>query len=201
MSYFYSYYIGYKKDGKIYPWGPYDASGKLHCVYYRSRSFTSDFHLDFHPVNDEEISDELRKEFEYEDWNGNKVVNVKYLPTSELPDDNYIKDGYYLINDVQAYQNNREEYDNFDGFYDRITPDVYAAKVHNELTFGKNQPKKDAEGEEYTEPNASDYMYHAFPDYYSREYESFMLRLMLSSLDEYEFAKDIDGYVILMTEG
>ena len=32
------------------------------------------------------------------------------------------------------------------------------------------------EGYEYTEPNASDYMFYAYPDYESKEYDSFLIR-------------------------
>ena len=69
MSYYYNYYVGYKKDGKIYPWGPYNANGKLEPMVSRSRSFASDLHEEFYAVSDKEVSEELRKEFEYEDWN------------------------------------------------------------------------------------------------------------------------------------
>lgn len=198
MSYYYDYYVGYKKDGKIYPWGPYNADGKLKPMISRSRSFASDLHEDFYSVSDEEISEELRKEFEYESWDGSKVIDVKYLPEKDLPTGSYIKKGYFLIKDVQAYED--DEYGNFEGFYDVISPEIYAVKVQHEMMFGKNQPKKDDEGYEYTEPNASDYMYYAYPDDNTKEYESFILRQLIEALRDYRTEGNVE-YVVLETEG
>ena len=197
MSYYYRYYIGYKKDGKIYPWGPYNANGKLEPMINRSRSFASDLHEKFHTIYDKEISEELRKEFEYEDWNKTKRIDVKYLPEKDLPTGSYIKTGYFLIKDVESYEN--DEYGNFEGFYNVISPEVYAAKFQHEMMFGKNQPKKDDEGYEYTEPNASDYMYYAYPNYETKEYESFILRQLIEALRDYRLDNDIE-YVVLETE-
>lgn len=198
MSYYYNYCIGYKKDGKLYPWGPYNANGKLEPMISHSRSFASNLHEEFHAVTEKEISDELRKEFEYEDWNGVKHLDVKYLSEKDLPTGSYIKTGYFLIKDVEAYEN--DEYDNFEGFYDVISPAIYAIKLQYEMRFGKNQPKVDDEGYEYTEPNASDYMYYAYPDYRTKEYESFILRQLIEALRDYRFDNDVE-YVVLETEG
>lgn len=193
MSYYYNYYIGYKKDGKIYPWGPYTADGKLRPVISRSRSFASDLHDYFRYASGEEMSDELCKEFEYEDWNGNKRIEVKYIQENELPNDDFIRKGYFLIDDVKAYKG-----DFYYDFNDPISPEIYAAKLQHELTFGKNQPIKDCEGYEYTEPNASDYMYYAYPDTSKKEYESFILKQMLEALRTY--TDDVE-FVVLETEG
>lgn len=195
MSYYYNYYIGYKKDGRIYPWGPYTADGKLRPVICRSRSFASDLHDYFRYVSEEEMSDELREEFEYEDWNGSKRVEVKYISENELPNDDFIKRGYFLINDVKVKAYKGDFYDDFD---DPISPEIYAAKLQHELTFGKNQPKKDCEGNEYIEPNASDYMYYAYPNYRAKEYESHILRQVLEALRTY--TDDVE-FIILETEG
>ena len=198
MSYYYSYYIGYKKDGKIYPWGPYNAKGKLEPVISRSRSFASSLYENFHLVREKQVSEELRKEFEYEDdWTETKQIDVKYLLEKELPTGSYIKTGYFLIKDVEAYKNNKY---NFEGFFDVISPEIYAAKLQHEMVFGKNQPKVDIEeGYEYTEPNASDYMYYAYPDYNTEEYESFILRQAIDALRDYSM-ENVE-YVVLEIEG
>lgn len=195
MSYYYNYYIGYKKDGKIYPWGPYTADGNLRPIICRSRSFASDLHDYFRYVSEEEMSDELREEFEYEDWNGSKRVEVKYISENELPNDDFIKRGYFLINDVKVKAYKGDFYDDFD---DPISPEIYAAKLQHELTFGKNQPIKDCEGNDYIEPNASDYMYYAYPDYRTKEYESHILRQALEALRTY--TDDVE-FIVLETEG
>lgn len=198
MSYYYDYYVGYKKDGKIYPLGPYDAMGKIHAALSKSRSFASDLYNEFYPIKEIEISDELRARFESEDWNGELKLNATCLTESELNElnSNYIKSGYFLISDVESYE---KDGDTWDIFYDKITPQVYAAKLQHELTFGKNQPQKDIEGNEYTEPNASDYMYYAYPDYNCKEYEVSVLKGMIEILSGYELK--VDEYVIILSEG
>lgn len=198
MSYYYNYYAGYKLNGKIYPLGPYDAHGKLHSIVSKSRSYASDIHEMFSYVKNEEISDELRKEFEYTDWDNKKKIDVKYLPLEEMPEDNFVKTGYFLIDDVKAYESNN---DYFEGFYDVLTPKIYAAKLQNELMFGKNQPKKDEEGNEYIEHNASDYMYYAYPDYESKEYESFLICQGINMLIKYSSLLTDVEYIVLETEG
>lgn len=197
MSYYYEYYIGYKKDDKIYPWGPFTADGKIRPVICRSRSFASDLHDEFYPVDPAEISNELRTAFEYEDWKGNKVIDVKWLPVKDLPNGSCVKKGYFLIDDVKAYEKDTGW---FDGFYDVLSPQVYAALLDKELKFGKNQPKKDCEGNEYTEHNASDYMFYAYLDYNCKEYEAFLLKEMVDSLWSSTLGSDGD-WVILETEG
>lgn len=199
MSYYYNYYLGYKHDGKFYPWGLYDAEGGIHPVVYKSRSFASHLYDRFDSIKEEEISDELRAEFEYEYWEkeGKCMPEVKWLAINQLPSTDYIKKGYCLISDVKAYEEDREW---FEGFSDVISAHVYAALLDKELKFGKNQPQKDCEGNEYTEPNASDYMFYAYPDYQSEEYESF---LILSAFDAIESFNMPDGieWVVLETEG
>lgn len=198
MSYYYNYYIGYRKDGKFYPWGPYNRFGKIVPALSKSRSFASTLHNYFVPIEDKAVSDELRAQFEYTDWQGKKRVDVKYLEVDKLPVEDYIKRGYFLIDEVQNYSS---DFDWFDEFSAPLTPEVYAAKVQHELTFGKNQPRKDEDGFEYTEPNASDYMYFAYPDYNSQEYEAAYIHQVASSLWDYNLESEGAEFVILETEG
>ena len=180
MSYYYEYYIGYEKDGLIYPLGPYDAFGKLRPAVCKSRSFASNLHDRFMYVSEKKASDELKKEFTYESWNGEPVFQCKYLPIADLPKGSFVKEGYFLIEDVAAYR--KDSYD-FDGFYDRVDPTVYVAMVENELKFGKPAPKKDCEGYEYTPYSASDYMFYAYPDYHCEEYEAWVIRCEANALE------------------
>lgn len=198
MSYYYSYYIGYELNGKIYPLGAFNSFNKLCAVREISRSFASDLHNYFSKVKDSQITTELRKCFEYTDWNGIQSIDVKYLPFEDLPEGSFIKKGYFLIDDVKQYE---EDDVFFDGFYDTLTPEVYAVKMKNELTFGKNQPKKDCDGYEYTEPNASDYMYYAYPDYSCREYDAHVIRLFADALCDYNSLPEGAKLVVLETEG
>lgn len=199
MSYYYNYYIGYKKDNKIYPWGIYTSDGERCPVISRSRSFASDLHNKFYPISEKMISDELRKEFEYKNWNNEMIFDVKYLPVSELPSTNFIEKGYFLINEVEAYELSDEESFWFDGFSSKLSPQIYAAKLEHQLKFGENKPKKNDEGYEYTEPNASDYMWYVYPNYNSEEYESFLLHEFVNAIENYRLSNT--EYVILETEG
>jgi hypothetical protein len=209
MSYYYNYAIGYIFDDKIYPLGPYTAEGKLKDVVSKSASFASDLHEMFSTVPDEKISEELRKEFSYKNWKGEEVMQtVRYLPVSELPSGDFIKKGYFLIDDVVAYHKDEVPYD-FDGFYEWLSPEAYAAKVQNELKFGAPKTRKNDFGEEYTPHSVADYMYFAYPVYNCKEYEAFCLRLVADILDPYEHMLDPYGLslkkgaklVVLETEG
>ena len=199
MAYYYNYTIGYEHDGKIYPFGPYDAKGKIMDVVSRSKSFASDLYEWFHPVKDSQISDELRKQFERKNWNGDAVVDVKYLPLTDLPSGSYIKKGYFLIDDVKRYQ---EGECLEDIFYDRLSPEVYSAMLQNECMGLKPAPRKDCEGEEIEVHSASEYMYFAYPDYHCREYEAFLIKFAASFLSDHHCDLDAgDSLVVLETQG
>lgn len=199
MSYYYNYYIGYESDGKLYPLGPYNSFGQLCDVISKSRSFASDLHEDFYNIESEQISDELRKNFEYKDYNGDNVIDVKYLPLDELTKGSFIKKGYFLIDDVKHYEKTG---DSWDIFYDNLSPEMYTAMLQNELTFGKPQPKKDEFDDEIIVHSASDYMFYAYPDYNSKEYEAEILRCAIESLYSYRYMNNNNArIVILETEG
>lgn len=200
MSYYYSYYLGIKKqDGKIYPLGPYDCDGKLHHVLYDSRNFASDLHEEFDRIPDEMISDELRKEFEYKNWNDEIVMDeVKYLPLKDLPTGDYIKTGYYLIEDIKKYE---ETHDDWDLFYERLSPVTYVGMLLAEKS-GAAIPKQkyDEEGDPIDTYSAADYMYYAHPDYHCREYDAHLLRCAAESYEYSKVTRDAE-IVVLETEG
>lgn len=199
MSYYYNYYIGYKgEDEKLYPLGPFDSFGDLRCAFFKSRSYASDIHEDFWLIKESQISDELRKHFEITNWKNEKEVPVKWLDINDLPTGSFIKTGYFLIEDVKRYE---ADYDTWDIFYEHLSPEVYAAKLSNELALGKPENKLDCEGNEIEEHSASEYMYYAYPDYNSREYEAHVIRLFADSLESYRRFKDGTQIVVLETEG
>ena len=199
MSWYVSYYLGYKKDGKIYPLGPYDCNNKLHSFIYRSRSFASDLYKRFYPVSDDAITDELRKEFEYEDWNGEKAIDVKYLELSDLPRGDFIRSGYFLIDDIEQYQ---REKDTYDLFYDHLDSATYAMKMESELKFGVPKPKKDDNGWEIEQHSCGEYAFFSYPDYSSEAYEAFLIRYMVEAFEYFDGKlKDDAEIVILETEG
>lgn len=193
MSWYYNYYLGYEKDDKVYPLGPYDVDGKIHPIFSVSRSFASDLHEDFYFVGKEKFSDKAIEALGYE----GTLEELWMLPINELGSDDFIKRGYFLTRDVQEYL---KDGDSYDRFYESLSPEVFAAKVANESKMGPPQPKKDIEGNEIEVYSANEYMYFAYPDYNSREYEVFKIR---NALDMFRYAHATkDGkVVILMTQG
>ena len=200
MSWHYCYYIGLenKQTKIIEPFGIYDSFNKLIPVIDHSRSFATDIKDCFYDLPNEKIGDKLREIFEYEDWNGNKVTNLRYCPIDELPSDNFIVDGYFLIDEVKAWEKSGCD----DLFCNVISPQMYIELVQKQLMFGKNEPKKDDEEFEYTEPNASDYMYHSIPNVNSKEYDSFLLKTIANILLDYNYTiKEKYDVVIIESQG
>lgn len=197
MSCYYCYYIGIedKQTKIIEPYGIYDCFGNLTPVVERSGSFATDIKDYFYDIPKEKIGEKLRKEFEYENWNGEKVVDLKYCYLKELPSSNFIVEGYFLINDVVAWNDGDDD----SLFYNVIKPHVYAELMKKEQIFGKNQPKKDIEGHEYAEPNASDYIYHSIPNTNSKEYDSFRIKEVVDMLTKYNY-KIEEKYDIVIIE-
>ena len=198
MSYYYEYYaaIQDKETKMVFPLGPYDCNGKLKAIIERSRSFASNLHDDFYVLPNEKISEELHKEFDYEEYDGTKICNIKYLPINELPTDSYIIKGYFLIEDLQNWEHDGDD----TLFYNVIKPEYYAELMRNEIIFGKNQPEKDIEGYEYNKPSASDYIYSAIANYNSKEYEGEMIRQVATMLFDYELSQKYE-LIIIEVEG
>ena len=199
MSTYYNYYIGYrdKDTGLLYPLGPFDCFGNLKAVISRSRSFASDLHDDFYPIDDDNVSKELKENLGYKESDGTYSFEGKYLDAKDLPSGNYIKSGYFLISDIEEYI--KTDCDSEGLFYDKLTPTMYALKMHNELAFGPPKEKLDCEGNVIEQYSCADYAYFSYPDYLSKEYESDVIRQHIGVLEDYDFPKDFE-IVVLETE-
>lgn len=196
MSTYYTYYLAYEHEEKIYPLGPYDCFRSLKPIFSRSSSFASDLHDEFWHLPDNMMSEELKKEFQHKNFKGDLVSNVYYRPICELPDGDYIKKGYFLMEDVKKYE---EDGDDWDLFYDTVTPTVYAAMVQQEKMFGAPKEKKDCEGTPYTPHAASDYMYYAYADRHCPEYEAELIRSTADMLNKYTQMPKDATIVAIMT--
>ena len=203
MSYYYNYYAGYKKNGKIYPLGPFNSAGELVPIISRSRSFASDLYEDFRPMKDEVASEELKSKFGYTDYKGNFIFEAKYLSFKDLSDESFIKTGYFLIDEVSAYEQAIEKRCGFgeEFFSERLSPTVYSAMVTHENRLGKKKKNDEDENEDEDsyERTASDYMYYAYPDYSSKGYEIDRIKFVFYMLWTSEI--ECDDYVVLETEG
>lgn len=200
MSWYVNFYLGLMdQNNKIIPLGVYDYKGELKCIHSTSRSFTTELHELFYPIQKKMITDELRKEFPY-DADGELSQYFGYLPLSELPKGDWIKSGFYLLEDITNYLNYKNgKTDDYDGFYDMLTPTEYAFKLENELKFGK-EIKQDEFGNEGGH-SCSEYTYFSYPDYECMEYEAHLLRIVAEILmDSYEVPNG-SQIVVIKTEG
>lgn len=191
MSTYYYFYVGYidNKTKKVSPMGPFDDQGKLQEIFYKTGGSVSEMYRLFEHVNYEDIDEKYQEEFSDESWNDENIrKSILYmLPVDELPDSNFIKSGYYLVKDVEDYLKD-DDHCEFDGFYQRIDPILYAEMVKQEVMFGKPKSEKDEDGYDIPVYSASDYMWFSYPDYYGQEYESFRCKNAYSVLyDSYEF--------------
>ena len=210
MSYYYNYYIGYEKDNKIYPIGPYDNNGKIHAALCKSSSFASPLHERFYMLHEKQVSDELRKEFEYEDYQGKKELGLlKVLPLAELLNGDIVLRGYCLVQDIINYLK-PDSYDDFcisDLIYNMLTPEQFSFKAKAEMEGRVAKKKSEIEEEDLDNEveneedsySCADYAYFSFIDTCSEEYESYVLRLCF---DMFEFSpvfqdKNVKPVVIL----
>lgn len=221
MSYYYTYYLGYEKDGLLYPLGPYDCNGKLCSVLTRSRSFASDLHNLFDPVRDSIASDEFKKVFEHEDYRGEKgYEGVSYLPAADLPYGDLFMRGYCLVKDILYYLDPVSDGDTNLLSYHMLTPEQFSFKAKAEMEHGVKPSSESVEREDedsdededeygYDEKDhpCSDYAYFSFVDNSSRNFEAYMIR---SALEMFEYSDVFlgSGYkktgakpVVILSEG
>ena len=195
MGWYVSYYLGYKtKEGKIYPFFPFDSTGKLHPIVTKSRSFASDLWERFERVTAEEVTEELKKHFPKGREDNSDIPWCFWLDVNELPMGSVVKKGYYLQEDISRYENNKEY---FDGFFEYLTPDEYVRKMESELKFGIPKPKKDCEGNELEMYSCGEYSYYAYVDTDSAEYEAFLIK---RAIDSVEYADIPKGSRIVVLE-
>lgn len=180
MSVYYSYYIGYYYNGKIYPYGPYNKAGKFLPIIDRSQSFASDLHERFRYTLPGEMSDELLKEFPESDrclWQ--TFNNLDFVS------DDFIKRGYFRISEIQQYE--REVADVEDSmietdyiFSTAMTPFEYGVRLMNQARLGVKH-EEDEYGNDIS-VDVRDYAYYAYPDYFSEQWEMNTLRQYRSVL-------------------
>lgn len=204
MSWYYNYSLGYKQDGKIYPLFPFDKDGKLKNILSLSRSFEHGLNELFERIPDEMLSEEIIEQFDYyykiDKEDRNNYDCVFYADIKALPEGDYIKSNYYLLDDIERYLRRDEEGVYLgDLFYDYIPKDVYAIKLQQELIFGKPTPQYDCEGNELETHSCRDYAYFTYPQYDSIEYDAFVIR-EFADIVRWGIPKEA-SIVVLMTQG
>ena len=78
---------------------------------------------------------------------------------------------------------------------------MYAAMLEHEKVFGKPERKQDDFGEWYDPKSASDYMWYVYPDYYCKEFESYLIRCVAEMVYSYSNMPEGAELVALETEG
>ena len=114
----------------------------------------------------------------------------------------YIKSGYFLLDDIKIYKQNGNSTQDVDIFYDKLDSDEYAMRLQNELIFGPPLHKKDECNNDITDHSIRDYGYFAYADYYSKEYIFSKINAIIEVLvgDFYTIPEDAK-LVVIMTRG
>ena len=172
MSTYYSFYFGYKKDDKIYPYGPYNRYGKLIAAMERSGGFINNLQDDFTPnrIQDDMFSEELIKDLDI-DLTNNYSKALYYLPANELGESNFIKYSYIHMDEIGDYLEELEKCDGYfpEWWFERsYLPTEYGLKVVNALK--RNDSEKLEELKHYE--------FFAYPDITSIEWVRYQLQLM-----------------------
>ena len=214
MSEYINYYIckQNKNTKLIYPLGPFDDKGEFKCVIWKSRSFYTDLVDLFVPIPKELLTNELTKKLyklslkEYFDgkddiFDENDYYKMHYCQLDRLASTNFIRSGYFLIDDIKQYEKTQEDGYEFDGFYECLSPQLYCELLKSENTSKlKRKAKKDIEGNEFDIYYASDYAFYMYPDYHSKEYEAFILNEVADILMP-SYERDVYDVVVVFTRG
>lgn len=155
-------------------------------IYWKSGSFVDrDFTGEFWKVNEADCDEEMVKAFTFKDWHDEDSFtdDLGYLTYEDLSNMNseYIRRGYYLVEDVSRYEADDSALFNEDIFYDHVSPTVYTNMCLKQI---KKHTEKDCEGYEYTVNGFEEYMYYAYPDYESKEYMIHELQTIMNSYQE-----------------
>lgn len=166
MSTYYYFYLGYRTlDNKVHLLGPCDKFGKFHPMLERSRSFIGNVPYNFYHIDESEMDDEVKIKFGYESYNKTISYNISYLPTNELPSTDFIKSGYFNVDEVLKNLNESEKY--FEEYYNfnEYSLKLQSAVISND-TEEINRLKK--------------FIFYSYPDYSSDEYVYFLLNQYIS---------------------
>lgn len=176
---------------------------RLKTIMYRTGSWMPrHFEDEFTPVSADDCDEELQKAFTYKNWNDKEEFSdtLSYMTLDELNalKSDYIKHGYYLVDDVDKYEKYKEDscVSDLDIFYDAVSPTVYANMCAKQI---KRHQEKDAEGYEYTAYGFDDYMPYSWPDYDSQEFLVSQLQTIMNSYKTgIEFIKQFNDLELVL---
>ena len=208
MSIYYDYYIGYWKNNKIYPYGPYNQAHDFKSIISTSGYRETGLHKEFWKVDAAELSEELMDALygSCKDDMNIDCLSIYKLDMGDLPTGSYVKRGYFKISEVAEYEADIDAQNPSEIFTYPIDPITYNGMMASELQFGPPTPKKDSFGKEYTPLSAREYMYYSYIDYSCPEYAASVIRSVFhmlyssySSDDKELVGEDPEFVVILRT--
>ena len=171
MSTYYLFYLGYttNEDDKVHLFGPFDKFGKKHPMVVRSRSFIYEMDKEFAPLNEENMGDDVKEAFGYKMPYEDKVrYGLHYLKANELPDPNYIRSGYFLLDEVIAATGEDDPYETY--FTEWYSPTEYSMRLSNAVM-------KDDKDEI---ARLKEFVFFSYPDYCSKDYISSLIYQYIS---------------------
>lgn len=193
MSIYYSFYIGYiSKDGAFHAFGPYDSQNNLRPCLEKSSSFISDIIDDFRPLQIGYMDTYLQTHF-VDNTCGCPGSRLHYLCACDLPSTDFIVEGYFPVNELREILS-EDPSDREFCFSESYTESEYGILLS---TAVKHDDTKEIE-------RLKKFTYYCYPDYSSKEYDSFVIKQYLSyqgpfnKLHIEETVEDLDEIVILM---
>ena len=184
MSWYYSYYPCIRhKDGTIDIMGVFDKDGFAHPCLCNSRSFEYGLHEEFVDIQLSNLTNDSIKalRINLDEWDEVERNNpyMSYCAYHDLPSGSYIKSGYFLVEDIDNYEewlNNPSDIW-FDGFYEKISTQHY-------MNLLQHAPKE-----------ALKYAFYMYADKECKEYHSSILNLFRDpcNVDMWNIKKEDGG--------
>lgn len=167
-------------------------------IHYRSSSFMPrDYFYNYmHPVSEDMLTEELRAAFTVEGWNGQDhlLESIHWISYDEFMkcNSNYIKTGYFLVEDVKAFLQGA---DTEELFYDNLPAAVYADMCARKISA---REVEDSEGCKHVQRGWEDYMYFAYPDLDGEAYLTHTLKVLLNSYHDWTYSRDFKDKTLVL---
>jgi len=198
MGYWHNIYLGYSKDGKVFPLGPYDAKGRIYPIYTYRHIWAGEnrLHDQMEHVlpTDQEVSDELRNVLAYETYEGKTIYpDMRMIALDNLPALPIMSSGYVPIAQVEGY----ESFGGDPDFYPVYTPMIYAEKLRGEMNGIPAQP---VEGEdEAPRESMRDFMFYQWVDRNTLAYDIHKVREVARVFEDAPILVGTKGIVVIET--
>lgn len=201
MSIYHVYFLAVrnKKTNKVRFKGPYDKEGNPISVFSRGHSR---IYESFDYLDEKDMEPDLIKEFTYENYMGNKVledVRIGELKEVEFP----FKEMYVHKQSIMKAKAENSNYYECEAFYDTsMTPDEYAvfAAAYLDDHHFRKYVYLDADDDKATATKPTDYQLYRYIDYDDTNYEWWNIYMTASNLElEWGLDKDEENVILEVT--